>query len=274
MNVTSNTNINVGKRAWPVMVASVLMLGFLAGCGATDTNAGKTNAENQNAGSETTQTESAADKAVKRFVACLVEKGFEAKALEAGGIKESDLVAAIRPLDTDGEFIEPDSKDGNSVRWGIRSGELYPNEIGGISISSAITGESAEYLYFKDHTGLAGTPMASMEDDYAACEQRFPDYSQTPSMGLPSQRDASEEDKRAVLDFAKQARDKGFTWVADPSGDQPLSIVIPTTASREDVKRFLLECPSEGTPVVISWQGDYPYDTGALMDEVANARQQ
>ncbi|MBT1170130.1 hypothetical protein [Bifidobacterium sp. SO4] len=118
--------------------------------------------------------------------------------------------------------------------------------------------------YTKLAQAMAGTPYASRQADYAACEAQNPDFAQATFSTEPRDANASDEDKAAVLKYAQDARAKGFDWIADPSGEHPLTIVIPNTVPEEDVRRFFQECPVNDVPVIIGWEGDYPYDTFAV----------
>lgn len=206
----------------------------------------------------------------KQFVACLVSKGFDAR---VEGEKHDQV--ALLEIDWNGQAIQPvvstDSDGTVNHDW---SGDLtmYPHiTMSGIE-GDVVTGEYFPYILAQSSSELAGSPYEGRQQDYASCEAKYPDFTQAPPQTIPDQSQASDEDRKAVLAFAKQARAKGFTWVADPSADSPLSIVIPTDVAREEVKRFLINCPTDDTPVTIAWNGDYPYDINELNAEVQRAQ--
>lgn len=198
----------------------------------------------------------------KQFTACLVSKGFDARIT---GDRNNQV--ALLEIDAAGNPVQPKitvGDDGVTHRDWTGDPSLYPNITSTGINSNAVTGDDFPYIIAQHSRQLAGSPYASKQADYAACEARYPAFSQGVTTYTTDDADASAEDKAAVLAFAGKARAEGFTWVADPSGDQPLHIVIPNTVPETDVRRFFKECPADDVPVVFSWIGDYPYDTNAV----------
>lgn len=204
------------------------------------------------------------DPVAKRFVACLVSKGIDARVVGGDNVGLRWVDAAGNPAQE--ELV--DGPDGEPVMSMVADPELYPNVavFGGVGYAD---GTDFDYVQVIDASGLAGSPYDDKQDEYAACERENPDFSQSPGINpADKQKDVSAEDKQAVLDYARRARELGFTWVADPTAEQPLSIVFTPDVPREEIKRLLTECPVEGTPVYTSFNGDFPYSVGELLEEV------
>ncbi|NMM97919.1 hypothetical protein [Bifidobacterium olomucense] len=199
---------------------------------------------------------------VKRFVSCLTSKGFDARSVgwDNNQVGVVELDAAGNPAQSEIRYLE----DGTEEHYHTTPPELYPNVKSSGGIGNSITKEDWNYVIFRTSTDMAGSPYASKQADYAACETAVPDFSQSTFSATDQDANASEEDKAAVLKYAQDARTKGFSWIADPSGEHPLTIVIPNTVPEEDVRRFFQECPANDTPVIFGWIGDYPYDTFAV----------
>lgn len=251
-------------------VASALCLIMLAACSSPFTmNNGADTADADIDSSSTNTSDSnnndgpvEPSKAVKRFVACLTGKGFDARSVgwsnDQVGVVELD--AAGNPAQSTVTHRE----DGTIEYSHMTPPELYPNVVMSGSVGNSITNENWNYVIFRTAADMAGTPYASKQTDYATCETENPQFAQATFNTMPQDANASEEDKAAVLAYAQNARAKGFSWVADPSGERPLTIVIPNTIPEEEVRRFFQECPMADVPVVIGWEGDYPYDTFAV----------
>lgn len=251
--------------------ASILCLAMLAACSSPLTvNGGTDTADADNTGnSGTAATDSDGNdgpkepnETVKRFVACLTGKGFDARSVgwdnDQVGVVELD--AAGNPAQSQVTIHD----DGTKEYAHATPEGLYPNVALSGTVGNSITDENWNYVIFRTSAAMAGTPYASRQADYAACEAQNPDFAQATFSTEPRDANASDEDKAAVLKYAQDARAKGFSWIADPSGEHPLTIVIPNTVPEEDVRRFFRECPVADVPVIIGWEGDYPYDTFAV----------
>ncbi|PLS26402.1 hypothetical protein [Bifidobacterium parmae] len=264
----SATSIDVpgmAVRFAAVMAATLMTLSLMSctapsarpaadGAGATDVSA--------QAGFDDTTDTYPIPTITRRFAACLVSKGFDARVVG----ERNDQVALLE-IDAAGNPKRPkiiDGGDGIITRDWTTDPNLYPNITSTGTISNAVTGDDFPYIIADAATDLAGSPYAARQGDYAACEQANPDFTQGVASTDIDDSHAGKKDKDAVLAFARKARAKGFTWVADPTGDEPLHIVIPDTVPENDVRRFFKECPADGVPVIFSWIGDYPYDTNAV----------
>ena len=212
------------------------------------------------------------DETARQFVACLAAKGLDARTdvgpgtPDASGKAKAPTVrnmAELRMIDRSGNPITTDDT-GTSISNDSATQQLYANAM----FTSLDNG--TVWVAFKDSTALAGTPYESKRADYADCEAKHPNFSQ-PAQDLASgQPTYSEEDKRAALDFARKARDKGFSWVADPSGDEPTTILIPRTVKADELKRFFRECPVGDAHISFGFDGtpeEFGYDYMKVMDE-------
>ena len=203
---------------------------------------------------------------VRRFAACLVSKGFDARIVG----ERNDQVALLE-IDAAGNPKQPrtiQGDDGITTQDWTTDPALYPNIMSTGILSNGLTGDDFPYIIARSSSDLAGSPYAAKQQDYAACERTYPDFTQG-VQSLTDDGNASQADRNAVLDFARAARAKGFDWVADPSGDHPLSIVITADVPENDVRRFLRECDPGDAPVTYSWQGDYPYDIHSVQQELS-----
>ncbi|PWG66922.1 hypothetical protein [Bifidobacterium callitrichidarum] len=257
-------------QAVAVAATSVLCLTALAACSSPFTVGGGTDtAEADDTGTSSTAATGSGkggpvepSKTVKRFVACLAGKGFDARSVDW----DNDQVGVVE-LDAAGNPAQSQvtiHDDGTKEYSHATPEGLYPNVVLSGSVGNSITDENWNYVIFRTSADMAGTPYASRQADYAACEAQNPDFAQATFSTEPRDANASDEDKAAVLKYAQDARAKGFDWIADPSGEHPLTIVIPNTVPEEDVRHFFQECPVDDVPVIIGWEGDYPYDTFAV----------
>ncbi|RSX53705.1 uridine kinase [Bifidobacterium goeldii] len=208
------------------------------------------------------------DETARKFAACLTSKGIEAQTTIAPGVKPNDTSAVknaveVRMIDKAGQPIAAD-ESGMTVSSDDETQKMYAN----IMYTSIDYGKV--WVMFKDSTALTGSPYESKRQDWADCEAANPTFAQPAQSSNPSNA-FSEEDKQSVLQYAKDARDKGFDWVADPNGDEPTTIIIPKTVSEADFRRFLKECPTGNLPVTFGFEGtpdEYGYDYTKVMDEV------
>ena len=212
------------------------------------------------------------DETARKFVACLTAKGLDARtdvgpgAPDASGKAKAPTVrnmAELRMIDRTGNPVTTDDT-GTSIGTDSATQQLYAN-----AMFTALD-YGTVWVAFKDSTELAGTPYESKQADYADCEAKHPNFTQ-PAQDLSSGQPAySEEDKRAALDFARKARGKGFSWVADPSGDEPTTILIPRTVTADELRRFFKECPVGDARISFGFDGtpeEFGYDYMKVMDE-------
>lgn len=227
----------------------------------TSTNAAKPNANG---------TENNVSDTAKRFVACLTEKGFDAQlsasVLDSSGHGTKDT-AELRMLDASGNPVEVGGdSDGASISSDSTSSfqQLYPAAV------YTTVDDNGAWVTFQDSSGLAGTPYANKQADYAACEQVNPEFTQ-PVQGDTQQHQYSDIDKQAALNFAKQARAHGYDWVEDPASDTPTTIMIPKTVSESELRRFFKECPTGGANISFGFGGtpdEFGYDYTKVMEEM------
>ncbi|RSX53704.1 uridine kinase [Bifidobacterium goeldii] len=249
------------------MAVCLTMLGLLGGCSTPFTQSDHADDPASTSTADPTGTTTDDDSSMetypastltKQFTACLVSKGFDARIMG-----ERNNQVALLEIDSAGNAVQPKTTvedDGTVNRDWTGDPSLYPNITSTGVSSNAVTGSDFPYIIAQNSGQLAGSPYAAKQADYAACEAQYPNFSQGVTVYTTDDANASAEDKAAVLKFAQDARTKGFDWVADPSGDEPLHIVIPNTAPEADVRRFFKECSTDGVPVVFSWVGDYSYD--------------
>ncbi|PST49812.1 hypothetical protein COO72_00860 [Bifidobacterium callitrichos] len=249
-----------------ISAAILLTLAACAGPASDTTTAGAdTNATD-------TTSDLPVDETARKFVACLTSKGLDARtdvgpgAPDASGKAKAPTVrnmAELRMIDRAGNPVTTDDT-GTSISTGSDTQQLYAN-----AMFTALD-YGTVWVAFKDSTALAGTPYESKQADYADCEAKHPNFTQ-PAQDLASgQPTYSEEDKRAALDFARKARGKGFSWVADPSGDEPTTILIPRTVTADELRRFFRECPVGDARISFGFDGtpeEFGYDYMKVMDE-------
>lgn len=191
----------------------------------------------------------------KRFVACLTDKGIDAKTVESYSIATSSMPAkdipkstvVVRRLDQSGNTAGTDTTDENGTD------SLYPN------VRLHATDDDGLWIGFTTSAELTGTPYAAKQQDYAACEQANPDFAQPPFSGS---RHADPEVALAELNFARKARAAGFDWYPDPDPTNTgthASVIIPETTSKEEFRRFLRTYKGDdwptynGVPFGITW---------------------
>ncbi|MBT1175320.1 hypothetical protein JS530_07375 [Bifidobacterium sp. LC6] len=257
------------QRTLAVSFASALCLIALAGCSTPFTNQALHTDDNDNTAGGTDNI--ATDANAKKFVSCLTGKGFEAQAAVAPRTSDSSGKAKtpttknmvmLRMLDANGQPVEA-GDNGMSVSTDSTTQQMYAN-----SMFTSID-YGTVWVAFKDSTALAGSPYESKRQDYADCEAKNPNFSQ-PAQNLSQTPTYTDADKQAALDFAKKAREKGFSWVADPTGDEPTTILIPKTVNEDELRRFFKECPVGDAHITYGFDGtaeDFGYDYTKVMDE-------
>ena len=259
------TDTTIPRRLGALTAAGLCLIGLTA-CSSTDT--GRPDAS----GADATTSASSGD-AAREFTACLTGKGLDAhlyaSTLDASGNGAEDAVE-LRMIDASGNPIAVGGdSDGASISSDSASSfdDLYP----GASYTT-ITDDGA-WVTFPDAEALAGSPYEASQQDYAACEAQVPAFSQ-PVQDAAGQRTWSDADKRSALDFARQARDKGFSWVQDPSADEPTTIMIPATVGENELRRFLEACPIADAAITVGFAGtpdEFGYDYTKVMEETSGA---
>ncbi|RSX56273.1 hypothetical protein [Bifidobacterium samirii] len=213
--------------------------------------------------------------AAREFTACLTGKGLDARlyasTLDASGNGVEDAVE-LRMLDASGNPVAVGGdSDGASISSDSATSfdDLYPG-----AAYTVVTDDGA-WVTFPNAQALAGSPYAASQQDYATCEAQVPAFSQ-PVQDAAGQQTWSDDDKRAALDFARQARDRGFSWVQDPTADAPTTIMIPDTVGEGELRRFLEACPMDdlNANVTLGFAGtpdEFGYDYTKVMDETSGA---
>lgn len=261
------------QRTLTIVSASALCLIALAGCSMPFTNqaTGTSDTGSNSAFANTLATDANA----KKFVSCLTGKGFDAQAAAAPRVPDSSGKAKtpttknmvmLRMLDASGQPVESD-ENGMSVNTDSAMQQMYAN-----SMFTSID-YGTVWVAFKDSSALAGSPYESKQQDYAKCEAENPNFAQ-PAQELNQTPTYSDADKQAALDYAAKARKKGFSWVADPTGAEPTTILIPKTVSEEELRRFFKECPVGDARITFGFDGttdDFGYDYTRIMDEAMGA---
>ncbi|PLS26401.1 hypothetical protein [Bifidobacterium parmae] len=240
------------------ILATVVCLLATAACSAgATTDAGQSNDTTAGIDDKTKAENTRLETIAKRFAACLTDKGFDARTVESYasatvGMKTKDIprtTVVLRRIDQAGNSTTAGNSDGIDT--------LYPN----VELHATI--DDAPWVGFAGSDDLAGTPYADRQQDYAACEQANPDFSQPP---LAKQARSDPGAQLAMLEFARKARADGFDWYPDPDpagGGTTGSVNIPDTVSAEEFRRFLTtyytsgNWPSyNGIPFGMSLPGD------------------
>lgn len=187
----------------------------------------------------------------KRFVVCLTDKGIDARlgdtlslSMEGTSDPLPQTTVLLRALGADGN---PIGVDADGLTTNTSESALYPG------VSYGKTDTSGSWIAVTDAHGLAGSPYAGRQADYAACEQANPDFAQPPLSGDASRPKPNPDTQRSMLEFARKARAKGFGWMKDPEPDDMANtITIPDDLSAEEFRRFLAEFPPSAWPDSIS----------------------
>ncbi|WP_152235269.1 hypothetical protein [Bifidobacterium leontopitheci] len=204
------------------------------------------------------------ERQAKQFAGCLDGKGFETDVqsgadvyVVAGAQYAPKTAVMVRALDAAGNPVSsPNGVDG------LESLDLYP------SVSNSGTDQQGRaWVMFEDSSGLAGTPYASRQKDYQACESKYPDFVQ-PSVGADSTVEFPEKEVQASIDFARDCRAKGFDWLPDPPSGQP-GIYIPGGLSDDQLRRFLQQCPTDDLPFASAFMS-YPQSESAHYQTIIN----
>ncbi|MBT1164430.1 hypothetical protein [Bifidobacterium felsineum] len=242
-----------------------------------DTSTADDSSNNPSANFSTAELETIA----KRFTACLVEKGFDAKvtgsyALQPLGSSSDDApqtTVVVRRLGADRTPIVP----GPGVVISADSDPLYPDVM-----YTIVSAKEGAWVGFKNSKSLTGSIYADKQADYAACEAANPDFAQpnysssSTSGGGSAGSTSTDSDKQQILiDFARKARSDGFNWMADPEPGESQAVEIPSDVSYEELKRFFDtysgdRWPShDGIPFGASCSGEC-----AAYNQILNERQQ
>ena len=264
-------------RLLALSITVALCITALSGCSSPF---GMHNANNGVAsnGSDTVVDNLEVDTTAKKFLSCLTSKGFDAQVTAPIGMPDANGKAkqptvknlvVLRMIDANGQPVES-GDGGTSVSTDDTTQQMYMN-----SMLTAIENGTV-YVAFKDSTTLTGSPYESKRQDYADCEAQVPSFAQ-PVQDIASNAPTySEEDKQAALDYAKKAREKGFSWVADPTGSEPTNILIPKTVREEELRRFFKECPVGDAHISFGFDGtpeEFGYDYLKVMDEATGVSQ-
>lgn len=208
---------------------SLLML-VLAGCATTTP--------------DTVKTAETAPATSTQFVACLKAAGVEAKVSDQGYV-------LVKIASQTGGSMSSSSDDG---------GEAPLLMVGDNDGSAWVAAQSSAYFAADPDT----------QDAYARCEAESPGFAQPE---YSPEKDSKVQDQRqqqaaSALEFARCARDEGFSWVADPD-PQRGAIVLPATLTEADFRALLTACWG----VVrggLAWaipSGELGFDWRAVLDE-------
>lgn len=174
----------------------------------------------------------------KRFTACLVEKGFDAKVVESSALASTGssepapkTTVVVRRLGADGTPIIP----GPGTQISGDSDPLYPDVM-----YTIVSAEEGAWVGFQNSKALSGSIYADKQADYAVCEQANPDFAQpnyATAVGS-SGGTADSEAQQILIDFARQARADGFGWMPDPAPGEDKIVEIPSDVSYQELRRF------------------------------------
>ncbi|KAA8828036.1 hypothetical protein [Bifidobacterium myosotis] len=178
----------------------------------------------------------------KRFTACLVEKGFDAKVVESSALAPSGSLESapkttvvVRRLGADGAPIIP----GPGTQISGDSDPLYPDVM-----YTIVSEQEGAWVGFRNSKALAGSIYGDKQADYAACEQANPDFAQPnyaksgSTAGGSSSGTTDSDAQQILIDFARQARADGFGWMTDPSPGEDKIVEIPSDISYQELRRF------------------------------------
>lgn len=250
-------------------LAGALLLG-LAGCASTGSTNPSNTFDNTSSGSAGNDgagatlgagSAEANEAAAKKFVACLVDKGLDAKVgtsdPDIDGKTANDLVL-LRQLDQAGN---PISDETGGVDYNSQGLSLYPKAM------SFKADDQGYWVAFQLSGDLTGSPYAGKQADYEACEGQVSEFQQPiGGGGIPVA--GSEADQKAVLAFAKQARAQGFSWVQDPTSQDPTTIVIPSTVSEAELREFAKLIPKD-LNLQTRFEGNFTYDPMSVLADAA-----
>lgn len=261
---TNWTNRFDGRKTVAVGLAGLLLVVGLAGCSSTGSMNGTAPGDSNSIGgvdnggdaNASTGSMAANEAAAKKMVACLVSKGIDAKVVasdpDIDGKTANDLVV-LRQLDQAGT---PISNDGG-VDYEQQGLSLYPKAM------SFKADDQGYWIAFQRSDDMVGSPYAGKQADYASCEGQVSDFQQPIGAGgIPVAN--SEEDQKAVLAFAKEARAKGFDWVSDPTSDAPTTLVIPSSVSESELREFVKLIPRD-LNLQTRLTGDFSYDAMSIL---------
>ncbi len=208
---------------------ALLTLAALAGC----------------SGTAAPETDPAAQaESAKRFVACLTANGVRA---QAGDARDNAVFVYVWA----GEATEEVGRDDHhSVAYlQDENGDLW----------SAVTSAEA----------FADDPAT--QEAYADCEADHPEFAQPEFEADPGDDAQMAEDlarqQESALEFARCAREAGFTWLADPADG---GIYLPNDITEGDFRALLTACWTTESNFGIGLEdvGEPSFDLFAVWDEV------
>jgi hypothetical protein len=222
----------IHRRRSGLITAALVTALILAGCTTTP----------DDADSDATSGEAA------RFVACLTAAGVEAKISDQGYVVVKTGSAA-----PDGSVSTTSENTGPGMLMMMSDSE-----------GSWVAAESS--AYFETDTDT--------QDAYAACEQDVPDFVQPEVDPLddPQMQEYLAQQAEDGLTFARCAREAGFAWVADPTGEAGTTAAIALPADlTEDEFRALLEACFE-PELALAWmiESELGFDWNTVLEEYAD----
>ncbi|KAB7789777.1 hypothetical protein [Bifidobacterium leontopitheci] len=260
-------------QACLAIVTGVCLIGF-AGCSTSASTDSESSQLSQNAvvSKDTPERRSAIEAAetrAKQFAACLTESGIETNIYDdndvyivSGRQYAPKTAVVVRMLDSAGT---PMSWSDDAVA------EQVANSLYSDSNMTPIGEDGRVWVFFRDSTQLMGTPYAGKQAAYQACERKNPEFEQA-DLDAIGVTEYPEEAWQASLEYARDCRAKGFSWVKDPvrgEGDKPgegPGIQIPNGISDEELRRWLKECPTADLP---PWSAEMLYaDRGNNYSEI------
>ncbi|MFT4220885.1 MAG: hypothetical protein QM611_10245 [Microbacterium sp.] len=220
-------------------VATATAVLALAGCAAAAPEAGESTPD---------------AKAAAAFVACLTSAGVDATVGDAGHV-------LVKRESTGGTEFEIGSAE-EAAEGAVTTGDgklLFAtgDDQGNFWIAVESSG------YFVDDPDT--------QDAYAACEHQFPDFEQPESdpMSDPQMQEVQEQMTAAALEFARCARDAGFSWVSDPAPDAGGAVELPAALAEDDFRGALEECYDPEKPLGWATSGTLGFDLNAVLEEFA-----
>lgn len=180
------------------------------------------------------------------FLACLTAAGVDAKISDQGYV-------VVRTA-------EPNA--GGEVSTSTDAGTA------GEGVLMEMAGPDGAWIAVQSSAAFSDDP--DTQDAYAACEAEHPDFAQPewdPASDLDIQAMLAEQEE-AALEFARCAREEGFSWVADPSPETAGGIALPSDVTEAEFRALLTACGDADTGFGWAISGEGPdFDWTAVLME-------
>lgn len=178
--------------------------------------------------------------AAASFLTCLTSSDVEAK------INNGGQVLVKLPPQLGGES-DISSGDGVIAMEGDVAGNVWV--------------AAAESSYFIDSPDI--------QDAYAACEKRHPDFAQPllDPFDDPAMAQELEQQEEDALTFARCARDNGFPQIADPDFETMNGIMLPDDLTETDFRSLLETCWDPASTFAFGTSDAATFEPWVILDE-------